>query len=205
MSQIIKTNPFVSIYKPSFVDFSLINKLGSVTVDMAKKIFMAIDENYKILKEEGFTLNRVFVFNTNEDLKDLTIEMLGALLALYLRDDINAIKYLGLYLKGKDKKKYSYYYACLDYLKFQHTSCSPKHILDVLYGHEMVNEIVGDLGDRNSIFQYYHFPNCPNCEKCKLKNECKQQIMVQINERINQSSAFLNQKQVQFDIENNQE
>lgn len=36
-------------------------------------------------------------------------------------------------------------------------------------------------------------------------NECKQQIMVQINERINQSSAFLNQKQVQFDIENNQE
>ena len=72
---------------------------------------MAIDENYKILKEEGFTLNRVFVFNTNEDLKDLTIEMLGALLALYLRDDINAIKYLGLYLKGKDKKKYSYYYA----------------------------------------------------------------------------------------------
>lgn len=69
----------------------------------------------------------------------------------------------------------------------------------------MVNEIVGDLGDRNSIFQYYHFPNCPNCEKCKLKNECKQQIMVQINERINQSSAFLNQKQVQFDIENNQE
>lgn len=71
---------------------------------MAKKIFMAIDENYKILKEEGFTLNRVFVFNTNEDLKDLTIEMLGALLALYLRDDINAIKYLGLYLKGKDKK-----------------------------------------------------------------------------------------------------
>lgn len=56
---------------------------------------MAIDENYKILKEEGFTLNRVFVFNTNEDLKDLTIEMLGALLALYLRDDINAIKYLG--------------------------------------------------------------------------------------------------------------
>lgn len=110
-----------------------------------------------------------------------------------------------LYLKGKDKKKYSYYYACLDYLKFQHTSSSPEHIIEVLYGHEMATEIVGDLRDRNDIFQYYRFPNCPNCEKCKLKNECKQKIIAQINERINQSSVLLNQQQVQFDIENNQE
>ena len=73
MSQIIKTNPFVSIYKSSFVNFSLINKLGSVTVEIARKVFTAIDENYEVLKEEDFALNRVFVFNTNEDLRDLSI------------------------------------------------------------------------------------------------------------------------------------
>ncbi len=47
----------------------------------------------------------------------LSIEMLGALLALYLKDDMNAIKYLALYLKGKNKKKSSYFYTCLDYLR----------------------------------------------------------------------------------------
>lgn len=205
MSQILKTNPFVSIYKPSFVDFFLINKMGSITMDIAQKIFTAIDENYEVLKEEGFALNRVFVFNTNKDLKDLSIEMLAALLALYLKDDINAIKYLDLYLKGKDKKKYSYYYACLDYLKFQNTSTSPDKLLDILYGHEMTSEVVGDLFDRNAIFQYYKFPNCPNCGKCKLKQECKQKVMMQIKERINKKSVVIEQQQVQSDIENNQE
>ena len=53
MSQIIKTNPFVSIYKPSFVDFSLINKLGSVTVDMAKKYLWRLMKTIKFLKKKG--------------------------------------------------------------------------------------------------------------------------------------------------------
>lgn len=53
MSQIIKTNPFVSIYKPSFVYFSLINKLGSVTVDMAKKYLWRLMKTIKFLKKKG--------------------------------------------------------------------------------------------------------------------------------------------------------
>lgn len=205
MSQIIKTNPFVSIYKSSFVNFSLINKLGSVTVEIARKVFTAIDENYEVLKEEDFALNRVFVFNTNEDLRDLSIEMLAALLALYLKDDMNAIKYLALYLNGKDKKKYSYFYACLDYLKLKNSSAFPDDVLSVLYGHKMMTEVVGDLDDRNAIFQYYKFPNCPNCEKCKLKQECKHEAIMQLNDCVNRNSALLDQQEVQFDIENNKE
>ena len=118
---------------------------------------------------------------------------------------MNEIKYLDLYLNGKDKKKYSYFYACLDYLKLKNSSAFPDDVLSVLYGHKMMTEVVGDLDDRNAIFQYYKFPNCPNCEKCKLKQECKHEAIMQLNDCVNRNSALLDQQEVQFDIENNKE
>lgn len=205
MSQILKTNPFASIYKPSFMDFSLLNNLGRITKDMAIKLFNAIDDNYETLKKENFTLNRFFVFNSNIDLKDLSIEMLGALLALYLEDDTNAIKYLKLYLKDKDKKRYSYFYACLDYLKFSSFSSTPSIMLGKLYGEKLKKEVVEDLKDRSKIFQYYKLPNCPFCRDCTLSDECKQEYMSKLNEKINSKSIQLDQLKTQEIIEGNDE
>lgn len=205
MSQIIKTNPFVSIYKNSFVDFSLANKMGSINKEMATKIFNAIDENYEMLKKEDFQINKVFVYNTNKDLNDLTIEMLASLLSLYIGNDNNAIKYLELYLKDKDKKAYAYYYACLDYLRFANTSNTQDNLLTLLYGQDLANEVINDISDRNHIFQYYNLPNCPHCDNCKLAGECKQRIVDGINQRINNQSLHIDQIDIKQEIEDEKE
>lgn len=131
MSQIIAKNPFVSVYKPSFIDLSLINQLGRVTEDMAGKILNSINENYKAMKSNSFALKNIFVHNSNEDLNELSVEMLATLLALYVDDKVTAIKYLELYLMDKNKIEYQYYYACLDYLKLRDEE---QDILKLIYG-----------------------------------------------------------------------
>lgn len=50
------------------------------------------------MKSNSFALKNVFVHNTNEDLNELSVEMLATLLALYVDDKVTAIKYLELYL-----------------------------------------------------------------------------------------------------------
>lgn len=205
MSQVLKTNPFLSVFKSSFVDLALINQMGSLTPDMARKIFNAIDENYDSLKSEAFMLERVFVFNINEDLRDLTMEMMATLLSLYLEDDKNAIKYLRLYLKDKDKSQYRYYYACLDYLQFINNKYDARKTLALLYGQEIADEVIDDMKDRKAIFQYYKLPNCPYCEKCQLADECKKEAMDKISRNMIEQSVEIDQMQNKTDIEDDRE
>lgn len=202
MSQVLKVNPFESIFKPSFVDLALINQMGSLSTEIAKKILTAIEDNYERLEKQEFVLDRVFVFNTNEDLKSLSVDMMAALLSLYLGDDKKAIIYLQHYLKDKDKKVYAYYYACLDYLRFIHNRDDFEEILSMLYGTEITNEVIGDMKDRKAIFQYYKLPNCPHCDNCKLTDECKKDVMKRIYQNFVNKSKYLDQMQNKADIEN---
>ena len=200
MSQIIAKNPFVSVYKPSFIDMSLINQLGRVTEDIAGKILHSINENYEAMKSNSFALKNVFVHNTNEDLNELSVEMLATLLALYVNDRATAIKYLELYLVNKDKIEYQYYYACLDYLKLRGES---QDILKQLYGIELTTEVCGDLDVPHRVLQHYSFPNCPDCNNCKLRKECRQHTILAISEKVKASSIVIDQRQTQSDIWDN--
>lgn len=199
MSQIIAKNPFVSVYKPSFIDLSLINQLGRVTEDMAGKILNSINENYKAMKSNSFALKNVFVHNTNEDLNELSVEMLATLLALYVDDKVTAIKYLELYLMDKNKIEYQYYYACLDYLKLRDEE---QDILKLIYGKKLAKEVCDDLDIPHNVLQHYSFPNCPNCKNCKLCMECSQQTIEAISEKVKTFGIKIDQRQTQSDLWN---
>lgn len=200
MSQIIAKNPFVSVYKPSFIDMSLINQLGRVTEDIAGKILNSINENFNAMKSNSFALTHVFVHNTNEDLNELSVEMLATLLALYVNDTTTAIKYLELYLMDKSKIEYQYYYACLDYLKLR-GGC--QDILKLLYGKELASEVCDDLNVPHKVLQHYNFPNCPDCKNCKLCKECSQQTIEAISEKVKSFGIAIDQRQTQSDLWNN--
>lgn len=199
MSQIIAKNPFESVYKNSFVNLAKINQLGNATIEIAQSILHAIEENYTTMKSNSFMLKNVFVHNTNPDLNELQIEMLGALLAIYVEDPPTAIKYLELYLEDKNKNDYRYYYACLEYLK---TTKTDNSILKLLYGESLANEVTGDLQDHSKVLQHYHFPSCPNCKSCKLAGECMQKVIEGISDKVKQNGHELSQTQIGIDLWN---
>ncbi|MCR4774715.1 MAG: YcaO-like family protein [Prevotella sp.] len=201
MSQILKKNPFVSIYKSSFVNLIHVNQLGRINNEYAKILFDAIDENYEILKKNDFELKRVFVFNVDTDINELSFEMLAALLAFYIGDNDACIKYLERYVLGKDKASFLYYYACIDYLKNLNNG-NATELIAKLYGKNIADEVVNDLSDRKNIFQYYNMPNCPYCDNCKLANSCKKKDIDNIYDLIRRKEREYNidQERVGYDI-----
>lgn len=207
MSQILRKNPFVSDFKPSFADIKYLNQLGAINNSIASKLLNAIEENYDMMKKKGFELKRVFVYNTNEDLNNLSIEMLASLLSLYLEKTDLFIKYLNKYLKDKDKAMYVYYYATLFYFKAKIKREDAYTLTTKLYGKELTNEVVKDTEEPRKIFQYYKFPNCPHCDICMLKDDCKQGDVDLIQKRIKTKiiETNLNQNDVVIDLENTEE
>ena len=200
MSELTESNPLDKSKKftKSFMKLEDINHLGRINPAMAASILEGIEDNYNLIKSEDFKLNHVLVYNINDDIKDLDIDMLSALLSYYLGDINKCIKYLGNYLKGKDKGVYKYYYACLDYLKFQVKGGKENALktVSVLYGEQTAKEIAEDFSDNSNIFQYYKLPNCPDCDSCKLASECREKEVMSIQQKIKQKQILYSKTQI---------
>ena len=207
MSQILKKNPFVSEFKQSFADIKYLNQLGSINHSIAFKLLNAIEENYDMMKKKGFELKRVFVYNINEDLNNLSIEMLAALLSLYLGKINMFVKYMDKYLINKDRVMYVYYYASLFYFRAKINGEDAYTLTSHLYGKELTTEVIKDTESPKKIFQYYKFPNCPHCSNCLLKDDCKQREVDSIQRRIKKKIIELNLDQcnISIDLDNTEE
>lgn len=207
MSQIIKRDPFKSDFKHSINDLKYINTLGRINHETAEKILNAIEDNYTAMKKNNFDMKRIFVFNVNMDINDLSVEILATLLSLYLEKYELGITYLEKYLENKDRQEYVYYYACLFYLKEKVNGTDAKSLTRRLYSKELAEEIIHDLSSPQDIFQYYKLPNCPFCEKCQLNNDCKQKEMNTIQERIKDRwvTNRIDQTDILSEIENSVE
>lgn len=207
MSQIIKRNPFKSDFTQSIRDLKYINNLGRINHDIAEKILIAIEENYAAMKKNTFELKRIFVFNVNTDINELSVEMLASLLSIYLGKYDIGISYLEKYLEHKDKVEYVYYYACLFYLKEKNSGNDAESLTRNLYGKERAEEIIKDLSAPKDIFQYYKLPNCPFCKDCLLKDDCKQKEMDAIQKRIMDKwiANRIDQRDIFAEIENGYE
>ena len=175
--------------------------------DMARKLFTAIDENYKTLLNVGIFPSHYFVYNVNDDLNKLKYEIWAILLAFYLNDYKNAKKYLDEYLRDKDKSEYGYYFACKKYCELKLESDSVKSKLTILYGEQLANEVISDLSDTSKIFQYYKLPNCPNCESCSLKSDCRKHVIDDIVRKLREAEKMANidQQNIKEYIENDEE
>lgn len=202
ISQILKKIP-QSCYTSSFQNLAWLNKMGNLDATIAKKIFAAIDENYQTMKEQKFSLKRIFIYNTNTDLNNLSIELFMSMLCFYLGDKNNSLKYLNLYLIEKPVMKYKYFYACADFLRLSiEGNPEIESLLSILYDPKLAKEIINDFSSPEDIFQYYKFPNCPNCNFCKLSDECKMKEIRRIQLRMMELELPIKQKDTQIDLEN---
>lgn len=175
-------------YAESMKHLGDVNRLGRMDDAMAKSLFQGIEENYAMMKEKCFDLQKAFVYNVNKDLKSLSIEMLAALLAYYLEDDAKCLKYLQLH-QSENKAGSAYLNACIDYLKLKIAGEDSFQLLFSLYGDGVAQGIISDFSDPKKIFQYYKLPNCPHCASCRLQGDCRVKQIRALNLNISKVEA----------------
>lgn len=173
MSQIYERLPQkTDCYTESMNNLGDVNKLGRIDTHIAHSLLIAIDENYSLMKEKHFELQKAFVYNVNPDLNSLSVELLGSLLSYYLKDYKKTLKYLKLYLETY-KVKSKYLDACQLYLTQKIEGQDAFEMISALYGESMAKEVITDFRDERKIFQYYKLPNCPYCTSCNLRADCR--------------------------------
>lgn len=208
MSQILKRSISSLMMQSDILKkLGTINNFGRLNVKMAKDFFLTIDRNYEYVKERGFKLNKIIIFNINKDLNQLNLDLLLSMLAYYIGEISKSFDYLQLYLVGKNKLAYAYFYACLDYLALRLAENSNDDILSMLqklYGYKIAIEVMNDFEHPNKIFQYYKFPNCPYCDKCEIVMDCKMKEISEINTVIKEKASMnpINQLDLRMILEN---
>lgn len=165
--------------------------LPTATQDMIQQYTKAIEEALKneyFYLSYGFEDNEKFIrdsskgvqLKANSDLYSLNLQYLLSILYYKLEDYEKAMYYLDLYLtdlktRGRDLAN-TKYYKCAVYYHRLRAQKKPinviKSTMKEIFGESVSNEVLADLSDPDSIFQYLKLPNCGNCSNCDVQTEC---------------------------------
>lgn len=162
-------------------------RLTNMTLGEVKELALAIESRL----QEGYSINIIqdyFLFNTNEDLLNIDINIFLCMLFYHAEDFVKSKKYLDSYIK-KSSIASSYLYAFSDFIKFVHVEKLSMNevaiILSRLYGKKLTDEIIADMSNPQRIFQQYDFPTCFKCENCKVEETCQFFKMINIEKQVN--------------------
>lgn len=187
MSNVWNQKNDYTLYTKSFSNINLINRIPEISYEDAAKLATALDENYVYIKYHSYQYTSNYFYNTDFDLLNLDIELLLFMIFFYIKNYEKSYHYMSIFLKDKDKKHFEYYFACLDFVKIRFLTNNKmedvKHLLVLLYGVNLAEEVIEDL-TCNNIFCYYKFPNCFKCECCEVKSTCKLFTVLAIEKRI---------------------
>lgn len=212
--------PGMSQYSTKGIDISFVanvlkklgylNRFNNLSVDELTELATLLDRYYDTIKYIGIGLTDGFNNLHNEDFSNLDIELFLFMLFYKLRNTTKSLHYLSLFLKGKDRINYIYFYAIYDYLSFKNKGLKDiSELMMTIYGSEVAAEILNDLADPDLIFQYLDFPTCFNCEQCKVSTDChlidsirlSNKIKAKQKERmIKQIDLLTNLNEVKLDI-----
>lgn len=178
-----------ALYSPALKDLNLLNRIPEITPVEARKLASALDENYAEIKYHGFNYTTSFFYNVNFDLLNLDLELFLFMIFYFIEEYKNASKYLRLFLKGKDRGRFAYYYAIEDYVKLKYLHAkAPEEVgavLSTLYGTALAEEVQADFSS-DSIFSGYDFPNCFHCDTCKVSDCCRYFDMLALEKNLMQ-------------------
>lgn len=205
MSQILDKKP-ENPYTDSLSKLTLLNSLGRIDKSIATELINAIEENYDMMKIQNFSLNRMFVYNTNQDINNLSIDFLLSLLSYFIGDINKSLKYLDIYIEEKGIK-IPYYHACADYLRFslKNDTLNIFFILSTLYGEAIAEEVITDFSKPENIFQYLSLPNCPYCDNCNLRKDCRMKHIREIQNNIKNRELLVDQNVIKQILTNSEE
>lgn len=106
------------------------------------------------------SFNDIFPFYNSKELADLDPNLFLSM-AAYKREEFEkSHQYLCYFLKGKNTE-YSYYYACLDYIKLKHLENKSAEYVELYltqkYDQAIAHDVSSDMANPSSIFQFYSF------------------------------------------------
>lgn len=138
-------------------------------------------EEYKeiihFLENEQADVVTLFPYNTNED--NICNRMyLLSLICYRISDYRKAAKYLSAFIESLDNtvSNISYFCCARDFFYYRSLSMDKEEIvehLDVIHPVELVEEIITDLMDERTIFDYQNLSKCFDCYNCDIKADCK--------------------------------
>lgn len=172
MSQDKKNKYEYTIFNKLNLLIGKINNISSLPKNELISLVSILEEKYIAIKENYINLNNEFLYNTDEDATDLTIDLLLSMANYKLGNVEKAYLYLKKYLKNKDVQDYLYFYACKDYLSLLKNGKNTHEIqsyMSKIYSTELANEVIKDLQDPNNIFQSYRLYSFFECKKCNVK------------------------------------
>jgi len=178
----------LGLFKKTFFDIS-VKELHSIDKDKARTIAFAIDENYQLIKYYNRNYQAdSYLYNTDQDLLELNIEILAFMLFYFINEMDKAKKYMDLFLTGKERRLYQYHYAISDFIYFRHIKQKSfeetQAILQKMYGTSMAEEVLSDTMDPDKVFSDYQFPNCFHCENCPVSKTCALEYVLRIQKNI---------------------
>ena len=140
------------------------------------KIAKSINKDYDYLKMIDYKTTDVFLYNTDDDLHELDLELLFFMINYKVGNYEYSLKYIDVFLENKDFSIYKYYFAIRDftYLKNEdYNNSDIESLLAIKYGQETAKEIIEDIGEPEKIFNNYEWTSCFHCEQCELINSCR--------------------------------
>lgn len=150
-------------------------QLVNMSPDDAKNLAKGIESRL----EGGYTIDIThdyFLFNTDECILNLNINIFLCLLFYFAEDYVNAKKHIDTYIKHKSVKN-QYLTAFSDYIQFAKIEKIPlndvKFIMSQIHGKKLASEVISDLSSPQKILQYYDLPTCFKCESCKIEKNCQ--------------------------------
>jgi ribosomal protein S12 methylthiotransferase accessory factor len=191
ISQIINDKEQYNFFKKTFTEIS-VKELYSINTRKARLLADAIDDNYYLLKYFNYDYTNLYMYNIDEELLGLEIELLAFMLFYYIGEIIQAKKYLDVFLEYKEKEKslYAYYFAISDFITlkyFKNLSVEEtKSILKKCYGSTITEDVISAYIDPANSFEHFHFPNCFNCENCPVRKTCSYVHMLIIHKKIHE-------------------
>ncbi len=168
-------------------------------------IAKSINKDYNFLKMIDYKTADIFLYNTDEDLLELDLELLFFMINYKVGNYEYSLKYINLFLENKDFSIYKYYFAIRDFIVLKnrhHNNLDIKSLLAVKYGQEIATEIIEDVGEPEKIFDNYEWTSCFHCEKCELINSCMYFDVLSIIKRMQQKQKKFTPNYNMFDFEN---
>lgn len=149
----------------------------------------ALNENYHNMKQYNFNFRDLMVYNINEDINDLDLELLLFMLNYRISKFESALFYIIEFLKDKSFCQYKYYFGIADYLKCRIRGLSNDEIKDTIFLKypDDTEEIIEDLEYPEKILNNYDWPSCFDCEKCQIQADCRQLNFLHIMKKVQEA------------------
>lgn len=147
----------------------------------------------------------LFPYNTSKYNRLNRLLML-ALLSYKIGNDVDAYRFMHLFLKQKQQEGYQqlpYYYCVRDLFYAKSVNTRTEDIialLESIYSKALVLEVIRDMSDREAVLSNLPLPDCFNCPKCRLRESCYYHEVLEIERRVQEAQSANRQNQSDLSV-----